>query len=189
MTPNPAFTQFPTLTTRRLMLRQMQPTDADAFFAIKSDPKITTPYGQEPHQSIADTQAWMQRHQGYYERCEALLWSMTLKGVDTVIGSCLFWNFDSDFHTAEIGYELNRAFWQQGIMTEAVACALSYGFRNLGLHRIEAVILAENMASKRLLRKLGFMYEGELRQRSYFREMYHDQLYFGILSDEWLKRR
>ncbi len=189
MTINSAFTQFPTLTSHRLVLRQMQPTDADAFFAIKSDAEVTTPYGQEPHQSIADTQAWMSRHRGYYERCEALFWCITLKGEDTVIGSCTFWNFDPGFHSAEIGYELHRAFWQQGIMTEAVACALSYGFRELALHRVEAVILAENMASKRLLRKLGFMYEGALRQRCFFRGEYHDQLYFGILSDDWLKAR
>ena len=189
MSTTNAFTQFPTLTSHRLILRQMQPTDADDFFAIKSDPEITIAYGQEPHRSSADTQAWMHRHRDYYERREALFWSMTLKGVDTVIGSCTFWNFDSGFHTAEIGYELHRAFWQQGIMTEAVACTLSYGFRELGLHRIEAVILANNMASKRLLRKLGFMYEGALRQRNFFRGEYQDQLYFGILSDEWLKRR
>ena len=125
-----------------------------------------------------------ERHRGYYERCEALFWCITLKGEDTVIGSCTFWNFDPDFHTAEIGYELHRAFWQQGIMTEAVACALSYGFRKLGC-------TASRRSSWRRIWHPSGCYASSasctratLRQRSYFRGEYQDQLYFGILSDD-----
>ena len=72
-------------------------------------------------------------------------------------------------------------------MTEAVSAILTYGFTELGLHRIEAVLLARNTSSKHLLQKLGFVNEGNLRQRVFFREAFEDQLYFGLLKDEWLK--
>jgi RimJ/RimL family protein N-acetyltransferase len=55
----------------------------------------------------------------------------------------------------------------------------------MGLHRIEACPLAFNTPSINLLRKLGFTYEGTLRQRHFFRGEYHDMLYFGLLAEEW----
>jgi ribosomal-protein-alanine N-acetyltransferase len=187
MTLDAAFTRFPSLITNRLRLRQIQPTDAEAFFAIKSDLEVTGRYGHEPHQSIEDTHAWIQRIQALYERREDLFWCLTLKGEGMVVGACTFWNFGAGFHCAEIGYELNRAYWRQGIMTEAISAVLTYGFTELGLHRIEAIPLAGNTASKRLLLKLGFKCEGNLRQRHFFRDHFEDQLYFGLLKEEWLK--
>lgn len=176
---------LPSLTTNRLHLRQIQPTAAEAFFAIKSDLEVTRRYGQEPHQSLNDTRAWVQRLQASYDRREALFWCLTLKGEDTVVGSCTLWNFGPDFHCAEIGYELHRAYWRQGIMAEAISAILTYGFTELRLHRIEANPLVDNTASKSLLLKLGFTYEGNLRQRHFFRDHFEDQLYFGLLKEEW----
>lgn len=187
MTIDAAFTRFPSLTTNRLYLRQLQPTDAGALFAIKSDLEVTRHYGQEPHQSLDDTQAWLQRLQASYDRREALFWCLTRKGDDTVIGTCTFWNFDPSFQCAEVGYELHPAYGQQGIMAEAVSAILTYGFRKLGLHRIEANPLADNTPSERLLLKLGFTHEGTLRQRHFFRDHFADQLYFGLLKEEWLR--
>ena len=88
---------------------------------------------------------------------------------------------------AETGYELHRAYWGQGIMAEAMSAVLTYGFTELGLHRIEADVAPENMRSKSLLLKLGFTFEGNLRQRYFFRGQFEDEHYFGLLKDEWLK--
>ncbi len=74
-----AFTHFPVLTTNRIRLRQIQPIDEDAFFAIKSDHEVTEPYGQEPHKLREDTRAFIQRLQTSYDRRDAILWCITLK--------------------------------------------------------------------------------------------------------------
>jgi len=182
-----AFTHFPTLTTNRLHLRKIQPMDAEALFAIKSDREVMDFYGDEPHQSLEDTRALIQQLQDSYERHEALHWGITLKGEDTVIGSCTFFFSDPGFHYVETGYELHRAYWRQGIMTEALPTILTYGFTELGLHRIEAAMDARNTRSRGLLLKLGFTYEGNLRQRFFFRDQFLDAHYFGLLKDEWLK--
>jgi [ribosomal protein S5]-alanine N-acetyltransferase len=113
------------------------------------------------------------------------MWCVTLNDQDVAIGSCCFWNIDEDFHSGELGYELNRAHWGKGIMTEALPAVIASGFNDLGLHRIEANPLHHNAASVNLLHKLGFMLEGTLRQRCVFRGDYFDQLYFGLLVDEW----
>ncbi len=183
-----AFTHFPSLTTDRLHLRQIQPTDAEALFATRSDREVMDFYGEEPHQSLEDTHALIQQLQDSYNRHEAIFWGITLKGEDSIIGSCAFISFNPDFHYAEIGYELNQAYWRQSIMAEAIETILTYGFRELELHRIEAVTDPRNTPSKNLLLKLGFTYEGNLRQRFFFRDQFLDAHYFGLLKDEWLER-
>src|SRR5664279_1171552 len=134
MTIDSVFTQFPALATTRLVLRQIQSTDAQAFFALRCDLEVTRRFGQEPHQSIDDTHAWLQRIQGYYARRESIFWCLTFKGQDTVIGACCFWNFDPGFRCAEVGYELHPIYWQQGIMTEAVSAIVTYGFTELAFN-------------------------------------------------------
>ncbi|MFL5694803.1 MAG: GNAT family N-acetyltransferase [Ktedonobacteraceae bacterium] len=185
MTIDTAFTHFPSLSTGRLLLRQIQPGDAEALFAILSDRQVTEFYGHEPHQSLDDTQELIRQIQARYARREALRWGITLQGEDRLIGSCSLHHFDSGFHRVETGYELNRALWGKGIMTEAMSAILTYGFTELGLHRIEAIIDIANERSKDLLLKLGFTYEGNLRQRYSFRDRFEDEHYFGLLRDEW----
>jgi [ribosomal protein S5]-alanine N-acetyltransferase len=185
MSIDAAFTHFPSLTTNRLLLRQIRPQAAEALFATFSDEEAMQFYGHEPHRSLDDTYALIQRIQAHYDRREAIRWGITLKGQETVIGSCGFHQFDSGFHRAETGYELNRAYWRQGIMFEAMSAILTYGFTELGLHRVEAVIDIVNEQSRGLLLKLGFTYEGNLRQRYFFRDRFEDEHFFGLLKNEW----
>ncbi len=184
-----AFARFPVLSTERLHLRQIQQRDAEALFAIKSNLDVTQQYGQEPHQSIDDTLDWIQRIQALYGPQEDIVWALTFKGEETLIGAATLWNIDPGFHCAELGYELHPTHSKKGLMTEAVSAILTFGFTELELHRIEANPLAKNTASKNLLHRLGFTYEGKLRQRHFFRGHFEDQLYYGILKDEWLKSK
>jgi [ribosomal protein S5]-alanine N-acetyltransferase len=62
---------------------------------------------------------------------------------------------------------------------------LNYGFTELRLHRVEAIIDIANKRSKSLLLKPGFIYEGILRQRYPYRDHFEDEHYFGLLRDEW----
>ena len=180
-----AFTSFPSLTTKRLFLRSIMPGDAEALFAIRSDVEVMKYFGQEPYESLDETRDVIRRMEERYTRKEALRWGITLLGEDRFIGSCTLFHFDEGFHRTETGYELNRAFWGKGFMTEAMAATLTFGFSELGLHRIEAVIDIANERSKNLLLKLGFTYEGNLRQRFPFRGNFEDEHYFGLLRDEW----
>jgi ribosomal-protein-alanine N-acetyltransferase len=187
MTLDEAFAHLPILSTNRLLIRKMQMTDAEALFTIKSDLQVTSQYGQEPHRSLEETREWIQRRVINYERRDTIFWVITLRDEDTAIGSCCFWNFDPSFRCAEIGYELHPLYWHKGIMSEALSAILTYGFVELGLRRIEASPLAINEPSKNLLLKLGFKHEGTLRQRHFFRGLV-DQLYFGLLKEEWMNR-
>jgi ribosomal-protein-alanine N-acetyltransferase len=183
-----AFTQFPRIETTRLVLRQIGPDDAAARFATFSDPEVMKYYGEEPHHSVEESRDLITALDGWYARREGIRWGITLRGVDEVIGSCGFFRFDEGFQRAEMGYELQRVSWRQGIMREALTAILTYGFTTMGLHRVEAVVDKNNAPSAALLLALGFTHEGTLRQRFWFRDRYGDEQYFGLLREEWRAR-
>ena len=182
-----AFTTFPALTTERLRLRQIEPRDAEALYAIYSDAETMRYYG-EPYQSREELELALSLRREDYAARRAIRWGIALAGDDTLIGSCGFHHFDEGHFRAETGYILNRAYWGQGIMTEALAAIISYGFGEMELHRIEAIIDIANERSKGALLKLGFQYEGNLRQRYRVGDRFEDEHYFGLLRDEWLAR-
>jgi [ribosomal protein S5]-alanine N-acetyltransferase len=184
MTLDGAFTHLATLSTDRLRIRQMRIEDAEAVFAFKSDIRVTDSYGQEPHGTMSETRAWIQRRIADYECRDSVFWVIVPKEADLAIGECCLWNFDGSFNCAEIGYELRSDHWNRGIMTEALTAVLNYGFDEMDLHRIEACPLVTNEASNRLLVKLGFKYEGTLRERQSFRGRFVDQMYYGLLRGD-----
>jgi ribosomal-protein-alanine N-acetyltransferase len=186
MTLDGAFAHLATIDTDRLRVRPMGIEDTEAVFSFKSDIKVTDCYGQQPHRTMAETRAWIQRRIADQESRDCVFWVIALKENDLVIGECCLWNFDGCFKCAEIGYELHSDHWNRGIMTEALTAVLRYGFDEMGLHRIEACPLVTNEGSRRLLVKLGFKPEGTLRERQFFRARFVDQMYLGLLSTDWI---
>lgn len=180
-----AFTQLPTFATSRLRIHPLDQSDAEALFRLKGDPNVTERYGQEPHRSLDETRQWVENRLVGYRKRDSMFWVFTFRDDPTAIGSCCFWNFDHESHSAELGYELHPAHWHKGIMTEALPPVLDYGFDEIGLHRIEACPLTDNTPSRNLLLKLGFKYEGDLRQRHLFRGHFIDLLYYSVLREEW----
>ncbi|OLP64726.1 hypothetical protein BACPU_23160 [Bacillus pumilus] len=78
-------------------------------------------------------------------------WGISLKGDSTIIGSCGFLNLKKQHRRAEIGYELHHDYWRKGIMSEAIAAVLRYGFQEMNLNRIEAIIDPGNTSSVQLV--------------------------------------
>jgi [ribosomal protein S5]-alanine N-acetyltransferase len=183
MTLDEAFAKLPTFATRRLLVRPMEISDVEGIFEIKGDAEVREKYGTEPHSTLDETRKFIEDRLAGYRKRDSMFWVYSLKGSAKVVGSCCFWHFDEESLCAEIGYELNRMYWRQGITSEALVPVLSYGFE-MGLNRIEACPLAENEASNRLLMKLGFRYEGKLRQRVRFGGRFIDQCYYGLLKGE-----
>ncbi|HEX7024289.1 MAG TPA: GNAT family protein [Gemmatimonadales bacterium] len=170
-------------------MRQIRPGDAPALFAVFSDAEVMRYTDTLPLRTPAEAEAIVQQIDAWYTAGAGIRWAMTLKGNDIFLGSCGFHHFDATSRRAEVGYELGRAHWRQGITSEAVAALLDFGFHRLDLHRIEAVVNGDNEPSKSLLRKLGFRYEGCLRQRFWFNGEYRDEHYFGLLREEYVRTR
>jgi ribosomal-protein-alanine N-acetyltransferase len=179
-----SFQTFPVLETARLRLRELEPDDADALFAVFSDPKVMAGHGTPVYKDVAEAHKLINWYANAFNEKRALRWAITFQENNTVLGTCGYHDIAAYHHRAEIGYELNSAYWRQGIMFEAVRAVVRYGLAEMGFHRIEAIVDPKNPASANLLRKVGFREEGYLRQRFYEDGRFVDDWFFSILATE-----
>ena len=112
-------------------------------------------------------------------------WGITLKGHGEVIGSCGFLNAIVKHHRSEIGIELNRNHWHQGIAGEALQVVSRYGFMHMNIQRIEALIEPANIDSQKLFERQGFIKEGLLRSYEYTCGKYDDLYMYSLLKPDW----
>lgn len=180
-----AFEKFPVLETERLLLRDITTEDAEDILAFFSDCQVMRYYGSNPKKTIGEIEDLIKRLRDGYESRVRIRWGITLKGSGRIIGTCGFHNMDMDDRRAEIGYELARDYWRQGIMSEAVSKVIDYGFGEMSINRIEAFYDPKNEASERLLKKLGFQVEGCLRKYSFYSSEFKDAVVCSILKDEY----
>lgn len=176
------------LETPRLVLRPMVMEDAEAMHAFKSDPVATRFFGQDPHYDLEQTRGWVRCGLEGRKNGSSITWAIVLRNDGQVIGECCLWNIDSETKRAELGYELLRSQWKRGLMNEALTVVLDQGFNAMGLKRVEANPLGINLASQKVLAKLGFKHEGTLRQRFLFQGEWQDEMWFGLLREEWTSR-
>jgi ribosomal-protein-alanine N-acetyltransferase len=112
-------------------------------------------------------------------------WAIELKGCPgEYVGSCGFELWHRPWRYAEIGYELAPEHWGRGIMPQALRVMIRYGIESMHLHRVEAQVSPENIASQRVLAKVGFKREGFLRERGFWNLAHHDLLLFALLASE-----
>lgn len=180
------FQSFPVLQTARFRLRQVGKQDVESLYRFFSDPEAMRYYGSPPQKSIEQTWAWLERMQKGFAQQQILRWAITRPEEDRVLGTCTMNNFFNNDRIAEIGYDLLPENWGKGIMQEAMEEVLRFGFVDVELHRIEAQIDEANVRSSNLLKRLGFQYEGTLRQRFLIEDRLEDETYYGILKDDWL---
>jgi ribosomal-protein-alanine N-acetyltransferase len=109
-------------------------------------------------------------------------WGIERLDTCELIGTVGFNLWNQKHKRAEIGYELHPQHWGQGYASEAAAAVMAYGFNNLQLIRIGAVVFLENQASQHVLEKLGFQKEGVLKNYMYQNGKAHDTFVYSSLS-------
>jgi len=178
------FGDLPSLETPRLILRRLLMEDAGDIFAYASDHAVARTVTWEPHRSIEDSRAFVQTMLRRYERGEVANWGMELRETGRIIGTCgyILWNTTHD--SAEIAYALGRPWWNRGLMTEALRAVLEFGWRRMGLHRIEAHCRTDNPGSERVMQKLGMRLEGVNRGALRMKGVYVDLKHYAILRDD-----
>ena len=165
---------FPTLETPRLILRQHRLSDITAVFEMFADEKVTEYYLVHPFAKIEQAEKTTQSRIDRWHNGHGIRWAITLKDDDNLIGSCGYNKWHLPGEPIEIGYELKRSCWNQGIMTEAITAAVHYGFTVRNIPIIEAWILPENIGSARVLQKVGFQSHGIKEAKGYFDGSFYD---------------
>lgn len=174
---------FPILETERLLLREISKNDAEGIFACFSNESVTRYYGQETLEYIKQAEAFVDFFANSYKEKRGIRWGIERKGNQGIIGTIGFNGWSPKHKRAEIGYEIHPEHWRKGYTSEALLKVIQYGFDELGLTRIGAVVFTENAPSNNLLSKVGFQKEGILRDYMYQNGKANDTYVYSLLKN------
>lgn len=176
------FNEFPVLETERLILRKIRPEDKNGIFDIYSNSEAMRYFGKKPYTSLTEAEVMIEKIIKAFQNKEGIRWGITFKPSDKLIGSGGLWRLLKDHLRAEIGYDLNPAYWKKGIMSEALESMIEFGFKKMNLHSIEANIDPANIASEKLLKKVGFKKEGHITESFLFNEEFTDTGVYSLIN-------
>ena len=106
-----------------------------------------------------------------------------------LVGSCSVERIVAFYQACEIGYLLNQRVQGLGIVTRACRALLDYAFDSLGMHRVEIRVAPENTRSLAIPKRLGFVFEGILREAALVNREYLDQALYSMLAPDWTKQK
>ncbi len=178
-------TQFMPLVTDRLIIRQLEPSDAEAFWAYKQLPEAVRFQTWRP-KSLAEVERFVEEMHAV-KPCTPDAWlqvAVCLKDSGVMVGDVGL-HFLEDTAQMEIGYTISPHHQRKGYATEAVRVILDYLFATLGKHRITASLDPRNAASAAVLEKLGFRREAHFRKSFYMDGEWCDDWVYAMLREEW----
>jgi len=175
------FTPFPNLTTERLVLRQIVFDDINEFHRLKSDERVLE-FLYTKAKTFDETRQFIKRINDGIDRNEWILWGITSKNENKIIGSICFWNIVEEQSRAELGYDLMPEYQGKGIMSEAVKAVIEYGFENMKLNFIEALPYSNNVKSIGLLEKNGFIRGESFKEKEAAEELNKFEYRRGIIN-------
>jgi [ribosomal protein S5]-alanine N-acetyltransferase len=150
------------ITTRQLVLRRPRLSDADDIFdSYAADPEVTRYVTWRPYKDRSEVAPFLQSRLARWDSGEEFSWVITRPEKDRVIGviGCRVRE-----HAADIGYVMSRNYWNRGYTTEAANTVVDWASNLEFVYRVWAVCDVENIASARVLEKIGMQREGILRR-------------------------
>lgn len=165
--------------TTQLRLRQFTLDDSDDLYQIYRHPELfkymsnEKPLLWEQTKEVIDsfTENWQKHHFG--------VWAIIYKRNRKLIGHCGL-KFLENSKEIQIGYLLLKSYWGRGLGTEAATATLRFGFEVAKIEKIVAVAKPENIASRRVMEKVGMRYEKD----AYYYE--NDVVYYSISREDYL---
>nr|WP_294780178.1 GNAT family N-acetyltransferase [uncultured Flavobacterium sp.] len=177
------FSPFPVIETDRLILDRVTEADVKDVFEIRSN-AATMKYIPRP--LVKNDEEALELIQMIDEKIEeniCINWAIRLKGNPKLLGIIGFYRMQPENFRSEIGYILHPDFHGKGIVTEAVKKLIGFGFTDLKLHSIEAVIDPENHASEKVLQKCGFVKEAHFKESDFYDGKFLDKVIYSLLNN------
>jgi ribosomal-protein-alanine N-acetyltransferase len=166
---------MPEIETARLRLRHFNLNDFDHLFRLYSDVEIMRYLSPRTREQ---TQASLSKHIQQWQQYNFGMWAVIYKETGAMIGRCGL-GFLENTPEVELGYVFDKSYWKMGLATEASLATLKFGFWEVKLDRIVAIAHPENIASVRVIQKVGMKYE---KNATYYG---HDVVYYAVSHTEW----
>lgn len=173
------------LETPRLILRRFTREDAQAMYDNwASDAEVTRFLTWPTHTDVSVAEAVLAQWEASYGQDAYYQWAIVPKdGSDAPIGAIAVVSCDDRVQKAELGYCLGRAWWRQGIMTEAARAVIGFLFDEVGVQRVEARHDPRNPHSGAVMRKCGMTFEGTQRRADRNNQGICDVSWYAILRE------
>lgn len=179
-------TAFPEFSFAGYRLRRIRPGDVEQVYVGLSHPQVIAHYGVS-YPSLAATHEQMQWYEQLLADRTGIWWGLA-DDRDVLIGTCGFNDWNHQYQRIEMGYWLLPHHWQRGLMQQALPHILRHALTSMGVHRIHLDIEPENVASWRLAERLGFSFEGTLRDVEYKGGRYLSLHQYSLLATDQAAR-
>lgn len=184
-----SFRDIPTLETDRLILRKILPEDEADMYEYSRNPETSKYLLWEPHSSREYTRAHIRYLQKEYQEASFFDWALILKENGKMIGTCGFTEIYEKKKTAEVGYVIAPDFHRMGYAPEALARIMEYGFSVLKLKALSGRFMEDNLASQKVLMRLGFRENTRKKEFFYKRGKRQRILTYSIASEDYLSQK
>ena len=176
-----------TIETKRLVLRQFSPADAESMFANwANDPEVTEFLTWAPHGCAENTRSLLETWEKAYENPGCYNWAICKCENEEPAGSISVVKLDENAESCEIGYCISKSLWGNGYMTESLKAVIRFLFAEVGMNRIEARHDTNNPASGKVMQNNGMTFEGVLREAGYCEKRgFYDLAVYGLLNREY----
>lgn len=175
------------LKSEKVILREMEEKDWIGVHKYASQEKVCQYQAWGPN-SEQESEGFVKQVliDAKKEPRSRFVFAIILKESGEMIGAGEFNIRDYTNRVGEIGYIVNPKYWGMGFATEVAKLLITYGINDLNMHRIFATCDPINIASSRVLDKVGMIKEGRLRENLLIKDGWRDSLLYGILEQEWL---
>ncbi|WP_412476576.1 GNAT family N-acetyltransferase [Flavobacterium sp. TBRC 19031] len=147
------------LETDRLILRELDIDDAKSFFELNLNPNVIKYTGDKAFESIEQAEHFLRNYKDY-ENNGFGRWAVINKSNLEFLGWCGL-KYVKEIDETDIGFRFFEEYWNRGFATESAKACLKYGFEKLNLKAVVGRAMVENVASIKVLEKLGLKFERE----------------------------
>ncbi|WP_281239465.1 GNAT family N-acetyltransferase [Flavobacterium praedii] len=177
------FLPFPNLETERLLLRQVNSNDAEAILSLRSNDEVMK-YIPRPYlKNIIEAKDLIAMFDDKIENGIGINWGIAfVNQPEKILGIIGHYRIKPEHYRAEVGYMLFPEYKGRGIVSEALKKVVEYGFKEMKLHSIEAILDPGNIGSEKVLLKNGFIKEAHLIENEYYEGRFLDTMIYSILN-------
>lgn len=168
------------LVGERIVLRRFELRDSQAVYEYASNAETLKFLRWEGVKTLEEARSSIE---DYYLPNKGV-YAIALKDTNLCIG-CFDIRIIEEHDKAGFGYVIDRKYWGQGYMSEALYLVLKHCFEDIGLQRVESTHYKENIASGRVMQKCGMQYEGIARKEEKIKGVYQDVVHYGILKEDF----
>jgi len=173
---------------KKIVLRPLKISDAERFCQWLDDPEVTKFLSiyDLPKPTVKEEKVWIRSSRK--DKKSFRLAIDTIEGQH--IGSTSLHNIDKFDQRAEFGIMIgDKKYWGQGCGSEVCKLMVDYGFKKMKLHRIHLTYIAYNIRGRKAYEKVGFKFEGRLRDHIFRDGYWHDEIHMGLLRSEWTRAK